>query len=447
MRKSLVVVLILALIGVGVGYWFMQAEPVTPNAPVAESFATPILRIQGSNTIGERLMPELAMAYLRKEGYVDVKMINMAPAENNVMGRQHQSKRPDALIEIKAHGSSTSFVSLVEGKADLGMSSRKIKSEEVEKLVALGDMTSDAQEHVIALDALAVIVHPDNPLKQLTLAQVAQIFSGEISDWSAIGGPSGEIVVLARDDKSGTWDTFESLVLKPAKALLSGSAQRFESSEALATRVREDRQAIGFVGIAHVYNSKPLAIAKNADTPFTLPSRHTIGTENYALSRRLYVYQPKNTNGNDRVNAFIDFIRSNEGQRYASDSGLIPFYPTRDKPRIANQKYSPRYRSLASLGDRLSVNFSMMDNAQLIEDGKFERDFLRVKQFIQDGKAKSLVLVDVRPGTNSSQFSPAIERFEALLKSSNVTVYDKVLVSSGPEEFMQLSPHIEVWTL
>lgn len=445
MRNILIILVIVAVLGGGYGVWVMNSStPATTAATPAMD--KPLLRIHGSNTIGEHLMPQLATAYLQKEGYANVRLQNLAPVENLIVARQHPS-RPNVNIEIKAHGSSTSFVSLAEGAADLGMSSRRIKSEEVEKLSALGDMTADGQEHIIALDALAVIVHPENPLKQMTLEQIAQIFSGQISDWSSVGAPAGAITVLARDDKSGTWDTFDSLVLKPAKVKLVDGAKRFESSEELATQVSNDRNAIGFVGIAHVYRSKPLAVAKDNNSPFALPSRHTIGTENYVLSRRLYLYQPKPTGGTDVVTRFIEFVRSNEGQRYAGESGLIPFYPTRDKPRIANQKYSARYRSLASLGDRLSVTFAMMDNAQLVEDGKFERDLLRVQQFIQDGKAKNLVLVDVRPGSNSNEFSPAIQRLESLLQTQNIPVYDKVLVTNGPEEFLQRSAQIEIWTL
>jgi phosphate transport system substrate-binding protein len=118
-------------------------------------------------------------------------------------------------IEIQAHGSKTAFEDLKSGLCDIGMASRPIKPEERQALLpTLGDLTSNASEHVLALDGIALIVHPSNPIKTLSVAQVADIFSGTLTDWSQLGGRAVTIAIYARDEKSGTWDFFNEAVLK-----------------------------------------------------------------------------------------------------------------------------------------------------------------------------------------------------------------------------------------
>src|SRR5262249_30755002 len=117
-------------------------------------------------------------------------------------------------VEIKAHGSDTAVKALQNEECDIGMLSRKLKSDEVQMLAKFGDMKSRGSENVIAMDGIAVIVNKSNPIQELRLQQIAQIFTGEFTEWSNVDkGAHGEINVYARDDKSGTFDTFKSLVL------------------------------------------------------------------------------------------------------------------------------------------------------------------------------------------------------------------------------------------
>ena len=126
--------------------------------------------------------------------------------------------RLSAAIEVLAEGSATAFTGLARGSCDIGMSSRAIKPEEAQDLVSrgLGDLRSPAGEHVVALDGLAVGVHPNNPVRSMDLAHLASTFKGEITDWSSLGAPSGPVHLFARDDASGTYDTFRHLVLGDA---------------------------------------------------------------------------------------------------------------------------------------------------------------------------------------------------------------------------------------
>lgn len=181
-------------------------------------------------------------------------------------------------VELHSHGSSTGFTDLLAGRADLAMSSRPITDEERQRL-------GEVREIVIALDGLAIIVRPSNALAQIKLRELRRVFAGEINDWSQLGGRPGRIALHARDDRSGTYDTFRSLVL--GSAPLSRQAQRYESTEALAAAVARDPNAIGFVGLAGV---RALAVADGAQA--RAPSAREVAVENYALARRLFLYAP-----------------------------------------------------------------------------------------------------------------------------------------------------------
>ncbi|WP_297843886.1 substrate-binding domain-containing protein, partial [Pseudomonas sp.] len=194
------------------------------------------LRIQGSNTIGASLGPALVVGLLQTQGFEDVRIESGAHEnEQRVVGKTADGHR--VFIEVAAHGSGTGFSALKAGTTDLAASSRRIKDSELTDLAALGDLKSPKAEQVIAIDGVAVILHPVNPLRQLNTEQLARIFSGEIHNWEELGGTGGAIHLYARDDQSGTFDTFNELVLVKNHKTLARSAKRFESSEQLSDEV------------------------------------------------------------------------------------------------------------------------------------------------------------------------------------------------------------------
>jgi serine/threonine protein kinase len=200
------------------------------------------LRLHGSNTIGAKLAPALVEAFLRKEGAANVRVTSgEKPDEARVSGMLPGNATPTT-VEISSHGSSTAFTDLISNGADVGLSSRKIEPDEIQRSASLGDMTSPASEHILGLDGIAVIVNRDNPIDSLTKDQVAKIFSGELIDWSQLQGARGPIKVYARDDRSGTFDSFKMLVL--GKSPLVSGAARFEDSLALSDAVARDPAGI-----------------------------------------------------------------------------------------------------------------------------------------------------------------------------------------------------------
>ena len=299
----------------------LAAAPST-LPPIALASIAPSLRFAGSNTIGASLAPELAQGWLASQGATGIQLHprirdGQAVPESDIVGTLgNQLVR----IEILAHGSGTAFKALADGSADVGMASRSINDDETRQLGALGDMRSIDNEHVIALDGIAVIVAPGNPLRSLTRPDLARVFSGAITNWSALGGPDQEISVLARDDDSGTWDTFQALVL--GKTPLVATAQRFEDSAALEATVARTPGAIGFVGLPYVKTARALAVADSTETQPLSPTVFTVKKEDYPLARRLFLYTASNP-ANTQVHEFIRFVQSDAGQQIVRKTGFI----------------------------------------------------------------------------------------------------------------------------
>ncbi|WP_286915185.1 MULTISPECIES: phosphate ABC transporter substrate-binding/OmpA family protein [unclassified Pseudomonas] len=355
--------------------------PLMPLTALAEPAH---LRVQGSNTIGAALMPALVQGQLRAQQASAIEQRPGALANETVI-TAHDAQGQALRIDIAAHGSSTGFTALGRGDADLAASSRPISDAEAQQLKALGDLRAARAEQVIGLDGVAVIVHPDNPLPQLSTQQLAQIYAGQIQRWEQLGVAGGAIHLYARDDRSGTFETFKALVLEPHQATLAARVQRFEASDELAARVLADRQAIGFSSLAAVHGAKVLAIAEG-DAPAMLPERPLVASEDYPLSRRLYLYLP--ANAKPQAKALADFAQSPAGQAIVAEQGFVS-QQINAQPVPAQADMPPRYRSLAQQAQRLSVNFRFQEGSASL-DNKALRDVQRVADYLrQAGKLQS----------------------------------------------------------
>ncbi len=348
------------------------------------------LRIQGSNTIGAKLAPALVKGLLEEQGFSAIGQENGAAAnEVRVFAAREDGSRIS--IAIAAHGSSTGFAALGTGRADLAASSRPIKASELQALAGLGDIRQPQAEQIIAIDGLAIIVHPYNPLAALTTAQLAAIFAGELQDWGQLGGRPGPINLYARDDQSGTYDTFKELVLVANGKSLASQARRFESSEQLSDRVSQDPGGIGFIGLPYVRQAKALAIAAGESLPMP-PSATLIATEDYPLSRRLFLYAPP-VSGNPWAQALLRFAQSPRGQAIVERSGFIA--QSVQAVRVAeHEAMHAAYRTLAREARRLSVNFRFKEGSASL-DNKALRDIERVTRYLEDAdklRAKVVLL-------------------------------------------------------
>jgi phosphate transport system substrate-binding protein len=366
------------------------------------------LRIHGSNTIGSKLAPALAEAYLKKVGATQ---ITREPGKNveEILIKGVISSHDGIAIEIKSHGSSTAFEGLGADKCDIGMSSRRIKDDESKKLAALGDMNSLTSEHILGLDGLAVIVNDANPLTSLSIKDIKGAFSGAALKWSDMGGGSTTINLYARDDKSGTFDTFKSLVLGDSK--LNSAAKRFEDSSLLSSQVASDKDAIGFIGLPYIKSAKAVSIKSGASLPI-FPTSFTVATEDYPLARRLYFYtaqQPKNK----RVNEFIEFSLSAEGQEIVEKTGFVPL-TVRAGSFTPPESAPAEYKSLTTGAERLSLNFKFQKSSFKL-DNKGQRDIDRLiralasKEFL----GRPVMLFGFTDNSQADKESEALSRSRA----------------------------------
>ncbi len=266
MKKALLVTLLsLGLAGIG------QAEEK--------------LVIKGSDTLGAKLVPQLAEAY--------------------------KNAGNAASFEIAAEGSSTAFANLIAGTADIGMSSRAIKEKEAAEAKAKG---LDLKETVAAFDMIAVIVNKRNKAEELTKAQVEGIFTGDITDWSELGGRPGKISVYTRNTSSGTYADFQKMGMN--KRDYGQSCQKLAGNEQIASEVGGNKNGIGYVGLAYLQAKgiKPVKVDGAAAAASDV--------EKYPLARKTYYY----TNGEPKGagKKFLEFALSKDGDKIVTQVGFIP---------------------------------------------------------------------------------------------------------------------------
>ncbi|HEX8593113.1 MAG TPA: phosphate ABC transporter substrate-binding/OmpA family protein [Pseudomonas sp.] len=368
-----------------VGHLASALLAVVALGPISVSAALPVpadnipaLRIQGSNTIGAQLGPALVEGLLRKQGLQSVHTEPGAqPNEVRVSGVTTEGQR--VFTEVAAHGSGTGFTALKAGQADLAASSRPIKDQEAQDLIALGNLRSHTSEQVIAIDGVAVILHQGNPLNELTTEQLANVFSGQITNWEELGAPRGPIHLYARDEQSGTYETFKELVLLKYGKGLSHGARRFESSEQLSDQVSQDRYGIGFIGLPYVRHAKAVAIADGEARPM-LPTMSLIATEDYPLSRRLYFYLPPELHQR-WARALVQFAQSPDGQAIVAQTGFVA-----QTVQVIKVQATPQmpldYQALTREAQRLSVNFRFAQGSARL-DSKAQLDLKRVIEYLK----------------------------------------------------------------
>jgi len=367
---------VVLLLSLGCLFWFRRARP-DAHSKISQNDI--ILRLSGSNTIGAGLAPALAEAFLKYQGATEVETFPGDRDDEVRVRGVWPGDRTSKAIEIHAHGSLTAFEDLAHGQADIGMASRRIKREEAQQLANLGDMTSPACEHILGLDGIAVIVSRKNPVRALTKDQIAEIFKGAIGNWLQVGGSDGAINLYARDDKSGTYDTFRTLVL--GNAPLAPSAARIEDSRRLSDSVAHDPNGIGFVGLAYVQDALSIAVYEKGAAPL-FPSPFSVATEDYALSRRLFLYTPAHPR-NELTGKFVGFVLSGAGQNIVAEIGFVSLNLMAAAASASSTAVPADYRRLTSGSNRLSLDFRFREGSSQL-DNKAVADLGRVITFVTD---------------------------------------------------------------
>jgi phosphate transport system substrate-binding protein len=248
-------------------------------------------------------------------------MVNLALA----WAETYRQVNSDLLIAVTGGGSGTGIAALINGTVDIANASRQMKPDEIAEAQANG---VEPMEFVVAIDALAVAVHPTNPVRQLTIAQLADIFTGRITNWQTIGGHDAPIIPLSRETNSGTHVYFLEEVVRQGesenKDIFAPQTLLMPSSVGITSELRRNPNAIGYDGLGYVdpAHEKLIAIAVDVNSPYVLPSVATGMDGSYPISRPLYMY----TTGQPTaaMAEYLHWIQSAAGQQIVAELGFVP---------------------------------------------------------------------------------------------------------------------------
>ncbi len=243
--------------------------------------------IKGSDTLGAKLVPMLAEDY--------------------------KARNSGVAFEIAAEGSTTGITAIIDSTAQIGMSSRRAKPTESSAALAKGVTLKPT---IVAFDGIGVIVNGGNSVTSLTKRQVEQIFTGDITDWSQVGGTPGKISIYTRNTSSGTYSDFKELAMK--KRDYVGSSQKMAGNEQIAAEVAKNPNGIGYVGLAYLHDPGIKTVAIDG----ALPTEESVIAKKYPYARPTFYY----TNGDPSGEAakFVEFTLSDEGQRVVRKVGFVP---------------------------------------------------------------------------------------------------------------------------
>ena len=279
-----------------------------------------ILSACAPNTDTEETLPTDSKEYINNTGSDTIVNLALAWAEN------YQEVSPQTNIAVSGGGSGTGIASLINKTTDIANASRQIKPEEVENALTNG---IEPMEFVVARDAIAIIVHPNNPIDELTLQQLSDIYSGKINNWLEIGGEDRPIVRLSRETNSGTHVYFLEEVLrlghKEDSTLFSTDTLLLPSSEIIGAEIRNNPNAIGYDGLGYVTDDmKVIAVTANQvnGAKFIYPSADSVNNGTYPIARDLYMYTAGQPEGS--IKEYLEWIHSPEAQQIVTQLGFVP---------------------------------------------------------------------------------------------------------------------------
>ena len=248
-------------------------------------------------------------------------MVNLALA----WAEAYRQVAPEVAIAVTGGGSGTGIAALVNGTVDIANASRQMKEAEIEAARANG---IEPVEHTVAIDALAVVVHPANPVDRLSIDQLADIFTGRVTNWKEVGGNDAPIVLVSRETNSGTHVYFLEEVVrkgdKENKDIFAPQTLLMPSSVGITSEIRRNPNAIGYDGLGYVdpQHEKLIAVAKTAEGPFVVPSVATGADGSYPISRGLYMVTAGEPQG--AIASYMQWIEGPEGQKFVADLGFVP---------------------------------------------------------------------------------------------------------------------------
>jgi phosphate transport system substrate-binding protein len=285
------------------------------------SEAAAVVNIVGDRALGVGLLPILLDQYAAQKGGETTVLETL---DGGFLVELAGGEFPEtAAIKIVPTVSAEGISALLEGTAEMALSDRRALTREVRAAnsLDLGDLHSQELEQIIALDGLVFMAHPSNPVRSITIADAALIFAGLITDWSEIGGPSGPITVYTSTPDLGSAEVLESLVMRPVNLKVTPGATLLGSDRVVADAIANDPTGIGYARIGNEAPARAMSIRGSCGIQ-TLPTPFTVKTEEYPLTRQLYLYRTQEPLS-DVAQGFSDFLRSDRAQVDVADAGFI----------------------------------------------------------------------------------------------------------------------------
>lgn len=357
--------------------------------------------IAGSDAIGLGMMPLLMTGFAASMD-ADAELTNTAAGETlaTLIGDGGYGDEIGSYL-VSATNDNDAFEALLGGSANVGMSSRRITKDEARALRAAGagNMVSPTQERIVAVDSMVVVTHPSNEVSELSIEQLRGVFSGQITNWSELGGPDRAINVITREQDTASYDFFMSYLFDEDETVPDFLPQGIaDDDQEVSNVVYLDRNAIGYVGYAFQRGAKPVTLVNECGIA-TTPDAFSAKTEEYALNRRMYLYN-RADNLDDSSQAFLDFVVSQEADGVIGKSGFIDLGIVRREQGLTDARavtlakeasnYDAGFESevmLEMLGemddhDRLSTTFRFRTGSSKIDErGKL--DMQRLVEYLQ----------------------------------------------------------------
>ncbi len=405
---------------------------------------------------GSDLLPELAEAFLKQQKKA-IRTNRIEVGVNHVVIQGFfPDARPPQGINIRIMYSTIALKHLAAGNCDIALTARPIKDEELQAFSPrLQNLRSPDNEHIVALDGIAVVVNRKNPLKRLKLDQLAGIFSGKIWDWAKVGGPHQPINIYTPDEDGGTSEAFRHTVLKDKP--YPNSIHRVQPDVMLWKSIADDINGIGFMKFKYVRQVKTLAIS-DGESPSVRPDEFLVRTENYPLSHRLYLYVPEEP-ANPIAREFARFALSYEGQTIVAlnnlvDQSLELVTSLGDARRVKKTRKLENYLTLRRKGEQLPVNIRFQLESS-VPDNKARQDIDRIVEFLthsEELRTHTVLLVGfAHNGALSKQGTQAIKHIlkeRITIPIEIMELGDALRVSSNQTKAGQFQNcRVEVWLL
>jgi len=434
-----------------------------------------ILSLKGSTTLGDELMPKLAEGFLRNEMGATQTGVKIAAKDANGHSRMDVwgaiPGRPGLqVIRVDASESSTAFECLAatddSNACDIGMASRPISLLDKERFPAIATLGDRPTEHVVALDAIAIIVNPHNPLSQLSIPQLRAIYTKQVTNWKELGGNDAPIEIFGRDRDSGTFEMFTEKVIgrdtsSNANAFAVRPDHQIGDSSLMVDAVMRSANAVGYVSSPMVRGAKALRVSDGIGPAFS-PTELSIVTEDYPICRRLLLYE-RDAPGT-LMDAFVRYVVYKPGQRLVSQTPFVELTP-KVFPVLPPQDAPASYKDIASKYSRIGLSFHFLsEQTEAAADSHNQLDnfarinILRLRTFLAQhgGTGDDIVLLGFADEHEVNR-NLALKRAESVATSlrgigvvvprQNVRDFGANLpvASNNTPEGMQKNRRVEVW--